>query len=165
MPNSHDNRAYQEMLRTAAGARAANDGEADPEAVDLGPCAGRPDRWLAGIHIKSRQGAARSFQYGHLGHQEYHASNTGFILEFHQPEKWRVTVRGRNLWTIYDNIVQHRLPWIREADQDFAADKEAIITAIAIEPVEEKEAALSLSALVDFLRSFPVGNAAKDRAG
>jgi len=124
------------MLRAAAGARPPNDEEEGDE--DLGLCAARPSvKWVAGLHVMLRQGAVRSFQFSHLGHQEYDAANTRFVLEFNQPEKWRVTVRGRNLWTIYDYITQHRLAWIREADRDFAGDKEAIITAIAIEAVKE----------------------------
>jgi hypothetical protein len=61
-----------------------------------------------------------------------------FIIEFNEPEKWRVTVCGRNLEKYYDYITQHRLPWIREAERDFAGDGEPIITSIEIVPIEER---------------------------
>ena len=73
-----------------------------------------------------------------MGFLEYDPGNTWFIIEFNEPEKWRLTVRGRNLWAIYNYIAQHRLEWIREADRDFAGDGDAIITAIVIEAVKEK---------------------------
>jgi hypothetical protein len=95
-------------------------------------------KWVPGLHVFRRRGSTRSFEFLHLGYKEYDAGNTWFILEFNEPEKWRVTVQGRNLWQIYNYIAQHRLEWIREADRDFAGDNEAIITATEIEAVKEE---------------------------
>ena len=47
----------------------------------------------------------------------------------------QVTIRGRNLWRLYDYLHQHRMPWIMRADRDFADDKEPIIIAIDFEDV------------------------------
>jgi hypothetical protein len=128
------------MLTAAtAGARPTPVEEGDA-GEDLGPCAARPTgKWLAGVHVFRRQGSTRSFEFAHVGYKEYHPGNTWFVIEFNEPEKWRLTVRGRNLWKIYNYIAQHRLEWIREADRDFASDGEAIITAIVIEAVKEAQ--------------------------
>jgi len=114
----------------------------EAEAEDLGPCAARATaKLIPCLHVFRLRGSTRSFDFVHLGFKEYDPGNTWFILEFNEPEKFRVTVRGRNLWRIYNYIVQHRLEWIREADRDFAGDQEAIITAIEIESVEEEAGA------------------------
>ncbi len=130
-------KAYQEMLTAAAGIRASQAGEEEAR-EDLGPCAARPaSKEIPGLHVFRRKGSTRSFQFAHLGYQEYDPGNTWFIIEFNEPEKWKLTVRGRNLWAIYNYIAQHRLEWIREADRDFAGDREAIITGIAIDAGKE----------------------------
>jgi len=139
MQSSHD-RSYKEMLTAATAGSRSNQAEEDDAGEDLGPCAARPaSKWMPGLHIFRRRGSTRSFQFAHVGYQEYDPGNTWFIIEFNEPEKWRLTVRGRNLWAIYHYIAQHRLEWIREADRDFAGDGEKIITAIDIVPVKETE--------------------------
>jgi hypothetical protein len=138
MPGSQGS-GYEDMLTAAiAGARAGRQAGEEEAGEELGPCAARPTaRWLPGVHVFRRRGSTRSFQFAHLGYQEYDPGNTWFVIEFNEPEKWRLTVRGRNLWAIYNYLAQHRLEWIREADRDFAGDNEAIITAIDIVAVKE----------------------------
>jgi hypothetical protein len=137
MPGSQG-RAYEDMLTSVAAGSRAKPAAEEGDGEDLGPCAARPAaKLLPGLHLFRRRGSTRSFQFAHLGYQEYDPSNTWFVIEFNEPEKWRVTVRGRNLWAIYNYIAQHRLEWIREADRDFAGDGERIITAIEIEAVKE----------------------------
>jgi hypothetical protein len=47
-------------------------------------------------------------------------------------------VTGRNLWTIYNLVIQHRLEWIQAADRDFAGDKQPTITKIEVVVVKEE---------------------------
>jgi hypothetical protein len=42
----------------------------------------------------------------------------------------KVTIRGRNLWRLYDYIHQHRIPWIMQASRDFSQDGQTIVTDI-----------------------------------
>jgi hypothetical protein len=137
------------MLTAAtAGARPRQAGE-EEAGEDLGPCAARPSaKELPGLHVIRRRASTRSFQFAHLGYQEYDPSNTWFVVEFNEPEKWRLTVRGRNLWAIYNYIAQHRLEWVKEADRDFARDGEMIIMSIDIEEVKEKAELAGLGQLL-----------------
>lgn len=57
-----------------------------------------------------------------------------FSIKLAGSRLWKLTVRGRNLWEIYDYLTLHRLPWIRVADRDFpdggeAAKKPIILSA------------------------------------
>lgn len=51
----------------------------------------------------------------------------------------QVTIKGRNLWRLYDYVHQHRMPWIMQADRDLAEGQESLITAIDIVPVESPD--------------------------
>ena len=138
MQSSHD-RSYKEMLTAATAGARTKQAEEDDAGEDLGPCAARAAvKELPGLHVFRCRETTRSFQFAHMGYKEYDRGNSWFIIEFNEPEKWRLTVRGRNLWAIYNYIAQHRLEWIREADRDFAGNKETIITSIDIVPVKEK---------------------------
>ena len=55
--------------------------------------------------------------------------------------KVAVTIRGRNLWRLYDYIHQHKMPWVMRVDvgRDFAADDEPVVTAIEFAEVKESE--------------------------
>jgi hypothetical protein len=139
MLSSHD-RSYKEMLTAATAVAGAKQSVEEDAGEDLGPCAARASsKELPGLHVFRRRASTRSFQFAHMGYQEFDPGNTWFIIEFNEPEKWRLTVRGRNLWAIYNYIAQHRLAWIREADRDFAGDGETIVTAIEIVAVKEVE--------------------------
>lgn len=79
-----------------------------------------------------------SFTYQSLGRRhsfKHVASGHEIVLEFVDGERTRVTIRGRNLLKLYDYILQHRMPYVREADRDFANGREPIITAIVIDEV------------------------------
>lgn len=73
--------------------------------------------------------AVRQFQYIELdsdGDEEdgcgFGLTDTGqeFSVKIAGSKLWKLTVRGRNLWEIYDYLSLHRLPWLRVADRDFA---------------------------------------------
>jgi hypothetical protein len=94
------------------------------------------------LHCCLGKDGYRSFQYVHLD------SNSGFCIDpkgqtitvrFAGSKHLQVTIRGRNLWHLYDYLHQHRTSWIMRADRDFGEDKEAIITAIEIEEVNDSE--------------------------
>lgn len=110
----------------------------EKEEDDLGPCAARAkDRWVTALTIKHHNKAWDSFQYIGIGtHSTFTPEKFEVIFVGHE-QKWRMTVTGRNLWTIYNLIVQHRLEWIVAAHRDFAGDGQPII--LKIEVVELKE--------------------------
>ncbi len=47
-----------------------------------------------------------------------------------------VTIKGGQLWRLYDYVHQHRISWFMLADRNLANEKERLITAIEIMPVE-----------------------------
>lgn len=105
---------------------------------DLGACASRPVvKYVPAFHVKMRD-SVRSFDYGHVGLKKYEP--TCFVLEFHEPDHWRLTVEGRNLWSVFNYLVLHRLEWIQPVDRDFEDGKKPVITKIVIEQVKEDEA-------------------------
>ncbi|WP_162136283.1 hypothetical protein, partial [Zavarzinella formosa] len=78
-------------------------------ADDLGPCAARPDpAGLVSLCVINGRADSRAFQYAHLGFANFAADGTSFAVEFNEPEKWRLTVRGRKLWRGVSNLHQHR---------------------------------------------------------
>jgi hypothetical protein len=95
------------------------------------------------LHCALGKDGFRSFQYAHLdSNSEFRIEPKGHVItvRFVGTKVMTVTVRGRNLWKVYDYLHQHRLPWIMRADRDFAdgADKQPLITTIEIEEVSEK---------------------------
>ena len=107
-------------------------------AEDLGGCASRPEpKGWPSLYVLNGKEDTRAFQYVHLGFAKYSSNGTSFVVEFNEPENWRMTVKGRNLWKVFVNIHQHALEWIKKADRDFAADNSPVITDIRIEPVAE----------------------------
>jgi len=110
-----------------------------PDGEDLGPCASRPmPKGWVGVYVFNGKEDTRGFQYIHLGFESFAADGKSFVIEFNVPEKWRMTVKGRNLWPIFLNIHHHKLEWIRKADRDFGADDKPAITGIVIEQVAEE---------------------------
>lgn len=111
-----------------------------PEGEELGTSASRavPRGW-PGILVLNGKEDTRAFQYVHLGFANYSADGRSFVVEFNEPEKWRLTVKGRNLWKLFVNIQQHALEWIKKADRDFADGDTPVITEIKIERASEGE--------------------------
>ena len=109
-----------------------------PEGEDLGACASRPaPRGWPAVLVRGGKEDTRAFQYVHLGFANYAADGRSFVVEFNEPEKWRMTVKGSNLWKVFVNIQQHALEWIKKADRDFADGNTPVITDISIELVTE----------------------------
>ena len=109
-----------------------------PDGEELGASASRavPRGW-PGILVLNGKEDTRAFQYVHLGFANYSSDGRSFVVEFNEPEKWRMTVKGSNLWKIFVNIQQHALEWIKKADRDFEDGDTPVITDIKIERVTE----------------------------
>jgi hypothetical protein len=97
------------------------------------------------LHCCLGKDGYRSFQYMHLDSDSaFGIEFTGHVisLRFAGVKIMQVTIRGRNLWQLYDYLHQHRIPWVMRVDRDFAdgTDKQVVITAIEIEEVNKAEA-------------------------
>jgi hypothetical protein len=83
------------------------------------------------------------FQYVQIDSDDkdggFSEDGTFFSVVFVGSVKQRLTVRGRNLETGYDQLTFHRMPWIRAADRDGGDDGEPVITGIEVEDVTPKE--------------------------
>jgi len=107
------------------------------------PCARPSHNSPYTLHCILGADGYRSFQYVHLdSDSSLSADGKGQIirLRFCGSKITAVTIRGRNLWRLYDYIHQHKMGWIMRMDRDFAADDEPVITAIDIEEVRELQA-------------------------
>ena len=80
-----------------------------------------------------------ALQYVHIGTGEFGFTKDGQIFTFLYSELQPklLTVEGRNLLRIFDNITTHRMPWIRVIDRDLRAvddvSQEPVITALKLE--------------------------------
>jgi hypothetical protein len=95
------------------------------------------------LHFALGRDGLRSFQYVHLDSNSALGVEGGLhviTLRFGGIRTVAVTIRGRNLWLLYDYIHQHRMPWVRRADRDFpdGTGKRPIVTAIDFEEVKER---------------------------
>ena len=113
-----------------------------PDLVDLDGAyqahARASNKPVQSVHCLLGKDGVRSFQYVHLdSDSQFRTTSSGqaIIVRFAGLKSVQVTIRGRNLWRLYDYLHQHRMPWIMRADRDFADDKEPIITAIDFEDV------------------------------
>lgn len=101
------------------------------------------NKGLTRLHVMKVGQDAVTFQYVHMRSHST-GGNGGFTIEFDDGNRWRVTVRGRNLWEIYDYCTLHRMPCIRELGPErdfpdqFPRDK-PVITEIRIEEVKEDQ--------------------------
>jgi hypothetical protein len=114
-------------------------GKSDGDGEDVGPCSSRvmPKGW-DGLLVFNGTEDTRGFQYIHMGFERFAADGLSFVYEFNHPEKWRITVHGRNLWPIFRGIHHKKIEWIRRSDRDFADDLQPIITNIVIEQIKEE---------------------------
>jgi hypothetical protein len=120
------------MLRAAPAEISAAEDEFDLPPLNARaylPHARPANKPLYSIHFLNSAGAVQSFQYVHL---DSHSSYTAecITIKFLGMEPVKVTIRGRNLWRLYDYIHQHRIPWIMQASRDFSQDGQTIVTDI-----------------------------------
>ena len=111
-----------------------------PDLVDLDGAylahARASNKPVQALHCVLGKDGVRSFQYVHLdSDSQFRRTSSGqaILIRFAGIKAVQVTIRGRNLWRLFDYLHQHRMPWIRLADRDFSGDQEPIITAIEIE--------------------------------
>jgi hypothetical protein len=90
-----------------------------------------------GLYVLNGKEDTRAFQYVHIGYASYSSAGTSFVVEFNEPEKWRLTVKGRKLWTVFVNIHRHALEWIKKTDRDFDDGDNPVITDIKVDLVAE----------------------------
>ena len=128
-------KSFDELLRaTPAKVEEIAEGEV------IGSCASPPEpKGSLCLLVLGGTQDTRAFQYVHLGFASYAASGTSFVVEFNEPEKWRLIVRGRKLWEIFVNIQRHALEWISKVDRDFGESNVPVITDIRVERVKASE--------------------------
>ncbi len=101
---------------------------------------------LYSLHCVLGRDGYRSFQYMHLdSDSSLSVDGQGQVirLRFYGSKNFAVTVRGRNLWRLYDFIHQHRISFIMAVDRgrDFAEDNEPVVTSIDIAEVRDADGA------------------------
>jgi hypothetical protein len=106
------------------------------------PCSPPSRHSLYTLHCILGAEGYRSFQYVHLDSDaSLSADGKGQVirLRFCGSKATAVTIRGRNLWRLYDYLHQHRMAWVMrtDRDRDFATGNEPVITAIDIEEVRD----------------------------
>lgn len=94
------------------------------------------------LHCILGKDGYRSFQYVHLDSSSRFAvegKSQVIRLQFCGSKTIAVTIRGRNLWKLYDYIHQHRIPFVMRVEdgRDFAANDEPVVTAIEFSEVTE----------------------------
>lgn len=92
------------------------------------------------LHCVLGRDGYRSFQYVHLDSDgSLSVDERGHVvqLRFCGSKTMAVTIRGRNLWRLYDYLHQHRIAWVMRVDRgrDFAQDSEPVVNSIDIEEV------------------------------
>jgi hypothetical protein len=60
-----------------------------------------------------------------------------FVICFKARVPMEIVVEGRNLWSVFDYISVHRMPWVRELakERDFEDETTTVIHRITIRPV------------------------------
>ncbi len=111
--------------------------EADAELPDLHAgeyqAYARPaNKPIHSIHFINTKGEIRSFQYVHLDSDSRYFPEK-IVLRFLGAEPVGITIRGRNLWRLYDYIHQHRTAWVAESPRDFAVDCQPCVTNVCFE--------------------------------
>ncbi len=145
MPESKD--SLDEILQRVGGQKKpSKNGDSAPsddtDAItfaDMNGTAMRPaNKNLTRLHIVTKDGKVRSFQYHYLDVESRFDGDT-FTLLFVGSKHWQVTVKGRGkrFWAVYDYITLHRWPYLREETGSMpgAAEGEAVFTSIDIKDV------------------------------
>jgi hypothetical protein len=132
--------------------RAASPGREDDDAVTLpGPgddyrAAGRPaNHGISRIHFMLGDRTIRFGQYAELDSFGTFTpgarSGDAFVICFKGRIPMEIVVEGRNLWSIFDYISVHRLPWVRvlPKDRDFEDEHAAVIHRITFRRPADQE--------------------------
>jgi len=153
MPDNNDN--HSKLRSSLFGAKSVT-APSDEELSDFElPVASAPyqafarpaNRPVYTLHCGLGKDGFRSFQYVHYdSDSSFKTLPSGHVitLRFAGTQVMQVTIKGRNLWRLYDYLHQHSIPWIMRADRDLAEEQEAIITAIEIAAVEVPETGIAV---------------------
>jgi len=108
-----------------------------PKERDYKAHASAANKPVFSLHCIAATGTIRSFQYVDLDSDSRY--EPGIIhLRFTGTKVLEVTIRGRNLWRLYDGIHRHVIRWVMEAGRDFAQDGDSIISRIEIKEVTKE---------------------------
>lgn len=88
-------------------------------------------------HLIEADGSVRSLAYSQLDNRSLYRPGR-ITLRFVRLKVTEVEISGRNLYQLYDYIHSHRMPWVKIAARDFAADGEPVVTQIVIRDEPEK---------------------------
>lgn len=106
---------------------------------DYKPHAAPANKPVFAVHFIKPSGDVRSFQYADLDSDSRYTADA-IRLRFSGTRVIEVTIRGRNLWRLYDGIHRQVIRWAMEAARDFAKDGECIVRSIEIAEVRQSPA-------------------------
>jgi hypothetical protein len=93
-------------------------------------------RQKAMVEFRFLGGNAKALAYSYLIGIDFDPS-VGVVLDFSQ---YRVTLRGRNLRPVFENLAAHRVAFVRESDplqaEATAAEGETVVTAIEVRDLD-----------------------------
>lgn len=88
------------------------------------------------VEFRFLGGNAKALAYSYLIGIDFDPS-AGVVLDFSQ---YRVTLRGRNLRPVFENLAAHRVAFVRESDAlqaaATAAEGETVVTAIEVRDLD-----------------------------
>ena len=112
----------------------------DPESRAYRPHAKPAPMMLPSVHLILKDRSICTCQYHQLESNSSFATlpkgkGNRLVFRFSGSKSVHVAIQGRNLWTLYDSMTQHRIAWANElpADRDFESDGAAVVHSIAIE--------------------------------
>ena len=119
----------------------------DPDHVDFPPT--NPELYksfarawikpIRSIHFFTQDGKCRTFEYADLRSRcsaDEDFENTRFKLTFLGMQAIEVVIKGRDLWSLYDYIHQHRMPWVMVAARDFAKNGDTIVNDVLFQTIQ-----------------------------
>lgn len=89
------------------------------------------------LHVMDRTGKVRTYMYHHLDSDARFDGNS-FVVVFAATKLWEITVKGRNLWRIFDYVTLARWPYLREDHRSGFKDGE-VIESITIKDITPKD--------------------------
>ena len=126
-------------------------GKQEPEGEDIGPCASRVTaRTYPGVAVKHARvlggtgptiRTTRAVSYSHIGFFDLSDDGRTMVLEYQEPEKWRITLFGTNFDRLFMNLKNNRIDWIKPLlgnAAKFGGDY-ACIEDITVQRIEDKE--------------------------
>ena len=105
-----------------------------PNGRDYRPHSRPANKSVYALHLISPAWEVRTFQYADLDSDSRYAAGV-IRLRFTGTTPVDVTLRGRNLWRLYDGIHRQVITWVMEAGRDFGGDGECVVSRLDVTPV------------------------------